>query len=303
MIREFVGHIVKFPLSIVNNIYTRSYYGKGLRCPNVKVDDLRDENILIISPELDNATIGMGGTLFKYKEMESNKTLVAFMNVEAREDLARKKKTEAMEVFKEFNIDNIYFIEGEASEDEKVAKLIELIRVEEPSRIYTPFLFNGENSHLESTRILLKALEICDENFKNIWMYEVDTPNDLRLINRVVSLDRDIFKSKKKVYRHFKSNKNKGFDAFNIIDRRKSLLVASKSSYAAETFIRLGLKTAKEIDEMLLSTGFTTDEIKGVSSQMDLLSAFLQNKERKRVYNNNLNYILKGKFINSQGDE
>ncbi len=293
MIEGLVGSVLKLPLKAANLIYTKAYYGKGLRCPNVVVDHIEDENILIIAPELDSAIIGMGGTLLKYREMEASKSLISFEN----------KADEVDKIAEIYGIDKVYCLEyvRNREEDLLVGELLEILRERKPGRIYTPFLFNNNKEHIKITRALLKSLEIYNEDFKSIWMYEAGTPNDLRLINRVVTLDREVSREKEEVYKVFEASK-KGFDAFSILDRNKGLLLEDKA-YGAETFIKLRLENAKEVDRMLINKGFESKDIKGITNQFNLISGFLSNKEKRNRYNNNLNYVLKGKFISSKGEE
>lgn len=303
--------ILKYPLRIVNYFYTKLYYSKGLNNLGNKVDDIDDEeDILVIAPHVDDETIGLGGTLLRYKEMDNKKSLVYVADGSGavtdltKEELVEKRKGEAREVGAIYGIDDINFLDQpdgqvNSNKEDVVEKLYKIIEKKNPDRIFMPFLFDGHIDHIESSRMALKAINRWNKSFDNIWMYEVNTPNDLRLINRVITLDKDIFKKKIGIYDIFKSQDVMGFDAFTLVDKRKGLLVSADTP-AAETFIKLDLNTAKEVDKILKEEGFKPEHIRQLSSQYNLILAFLKNKGLKKRYNNNLNYVLKNMYIEEE---
>lgn len=302
MIKEVAKFIFKYPMMFLNRIYTKSYYGKGLRSPNYKLDDIGSEDIVIIAPHLADETIGLGGSLLKYRDLDSRKTLV-YVTRGDQEEQAR----EIEEISRIYRLDRVEFLNldsggVEAGSSQALPKLVEILRETRPGKIFTPFLFDGSSDHIESTRLLMRALEAYDRDFKDIWMYEINTPNDLRIINRVNSLTREDFLEKRKIYRIFKSRRDIGFDVYSLMDRNKALL-AEGGAYGSETFIKISLATAKEVEEMLREKGFRPDYVERLESQFSLPLAFMKNKGRKMIYNNNLNYLLKGKFAGVKGEE
>lgn len=306
MIRKLIKIVSKYPLKGVNYLYTRRYYSKGLKSLGWKENDIGDENILVIAPHVDDETIGMGGTLLEYKNNNNNKTLVyvadgsGSVSELTKKELILKRKNEAEKIKKIYEIDNLYFLEQpdgkvDSKNEEIVEKLYKIIKKENPERIFMPYLFDGHIDHIESTRLTLKAIEKWDNDFNDIWMYEVNTLNDLRLVNRINTLSKDIFEEKKKIYRVFESQKVMGFDAFLLADKKKKYIL--NNGYAAETFIQMDLKTAFEIDDVLKEKGFKPEQIRQLSSQHNMMLSFTKNKKLKNIYNNNMNYILKGKSL------
>lgn len=311
LIRTLVKAVLKYPLGLVNFAYTRNYYSEGLKSLGWKENDIGDENILVIAPHVDDETIGMGGTLLKYRKKAGQKSLVYVADGSGsvtdmtKEELVEARKDEARRIQDIYGIDDLYFLEqpdGQVdSRDEKVIeRLYEIIKKENPDRIFMPYLFDGHIDHIESTRLTMKAIKKWNKNFNDIWMYEVNTLNDLRLINRVNTLDRDIFAQKKEIYKVFESQGVMGFDAFMLADRKKRLIL--NQGYAAETFIKMKLRTAFEIDEILREKGFEPDQIRQLSSQHNMMLSFLKNKGLKRKYNNNMNYILKAKYLEEEDE-
>lgn len=308
---EFLELVFGVPLQMINSLYTKSYYGKGFRCPDIKIDDLKDERTLIISTYLDNETVGLGGTLFKSENFKSEKSIIYIAN-EYKEnkkldkaEFKRIRDKEAYKIKDIYRIKDIYFMDIDQgkvnSEDtQTVDRIVDILKEKKPERIYTPFLFSGNKDHMEATRMLIRALEIYDKDFKNIWMYEITTPNDLRIINRVTNLDRETYSRKKEVYKEFELKKYRDFEIHNFMDKQKASLLENVKAYGAETFIRLSLTSVKAVEEMLLNTGFEPEHVGKLTSQLDLLPAFLKDKSRRMKYNNNLNYVLKGRFIQSK---
>lgn len=296
---QLLKKAIELPLDLLNDMYIKSYYKKGIKCPDMRVDDLKDEKTIILADEFESETIGLGGTLLKSKTLNSEKTLVYITN---QDKYSEEEESILMEKIKKlYNIGEIVRIkDDDASSSEK---LVDLLRKVSPSRIYTPFLFNGSERQIRVTKILLEALKMYDTEFRNIWMYESSTPNDLRIINRLISLNKEEYMQKTEIYLNFKRNRNEDFDAYGVIDRNKALLLGDTRVYAAETFIKLSYKSAKDAEKILLDKGFKSDDIYGFTNKMNLLSAFLKKKNKRILYNNNLNYALKASFIESQEED
>ncbi len=306
MIRKLVKLVLKYPLIMGNYLYTRNYYSSGIKSLSWMENDINDEDILVIAPHVDDETIGMGGTLLKYRDKDTEKTLVYIADGSGsvtdltEEELVQKRKKEARKVQEIYKVDNLYFMEqadGQVNSKDEIAfeKLYEIIKKVNPDRIFMPYLFDGHIDHIESTRLTLNTIEKWNKDFDDIWMYEVNTLNDLRLINRVNTLDKSIYEEKKNIYKIFESQDVMGFDAFMLADRKKRLIL--QKGYAAETFVKLDLETAFEIDNILKEKGFNPEEIRQLSSQYNMVLSFFKNRKLKKEYNNNMNYILKRKHL------
>ncbi len=312
LVKKLAKLVLKYPLRLINSIYTRSYYSEGLKSLGWKIDEIsKDENVLIIAPHVDDETIGLGGTLIKHRNLGFNGTLVyvadgsgAVSNL-SEEDLINVRKEEARKIASIYGIEDLYFLDHKDcnvnfKDQKSVDKILKILKELNPDRIYTPFLLDGHVDHINSTKLLLRALSIWNRSFDNIWMYEVNTPNDLRIINRVISLNKKEFKEKEQMYKYFKSQGVMGFDAYSLLDKRKALLTKNINTYAAEVFIKLSLETASEVSHMLEEEGFRPDMLRQLSSQYNMMLAFLKNSRLKRKFNNYLNFILKEKIIEGE---
>ncbi len=286
----------------MNFIYTRYYYGRAGQGLTFIDNQLEDDKVLVISPHVDDETIGMGGTLLKYRNRGARISLVYITDGSgsvsdlSKLELSKARAKEAREVQESYGVGELYFLDQldgsvNSEDQEAVLRLVEILDIEKPRKIYTPNLLDGHRDHIASTILLLKAIEIWDRDFKNICMYEVNTMNDPRLINRVTRLDESLYKEKASIYRIFKSQDVMGFDAFLLMDRSKAKLISG--AYGAEVFLLVSLEEAKKIDQILLEMDFKPEKMKQLASQYNLLISFFKNRSRKQAITNEILRAIK----------
>ncbi|MEY8304009.1 PIG-L family deacetylase [Anaerosalibacter bizertensis] len=303
MFKKIIKKILKYPLIFINHIYTYFFYKNQSKQKEYLIDDMfeKSKKVLIISPHVDDETIGLGGTLIKHKKAGDEVCLVYVSDGGgsttelSKSEVIKLRKKEGEKLGEVLNINSIYFLDEpdgyvDSSKEELIEKIEEILEIESPEIIYTPFLIDGHKDHVESTKSVLKAIESWNSNFANIYMYEVNLPISLTNINSVSLLDKTTFNEKKKLYDIFKSQWAMGFGVFNLIDRRKSLII--KKGYAAEVFVKGNLYQFKKVNSVLKEEGFKPQQFRQLSSEYNLLLSFKKNRQLKKKYNKVVNYIF-----------
>ena len=295
MAKKIIKAILKYPLILVNKVYTYFYYKNSKVNENYIVDDMfeGEKNILVVAPHVDDETIGAGGTLIKHRN-RSDRISVVYVSdgggsttEGSREELIAERKREGMGVKDFLLAQSIYFLDEpdgnvNSNNDELVDKLVQILEKVNPNIIYTPFLIDGHRDHVETTKGVLKAMEKWNNDFSNIYMYEVNLPFKPSLINSISTMDKKIYEEKEKMYEIFKSQWAMGFSVFSLLNRRKRLIVGE--SYGGEVFVKTNVESSIKIMEFLNQSEFMAEHFKQLSSEYNLLMAFSKNSELKEKY-------------------
>lgn len=302
--KKLLKGLLKYPLQIVNRIYTYFYYKNNKVGENCNINNMFIDSgkVLVLSPHVDDETIGLGATLLKYKALATEMSLVYMTDGGgsttdiSREELVSIRKKEGMEVKEAYGFETIYFLDEvdgrlDPNREKLINKLVTILETENPTIIYTPFLLDGHRDHVGTTKALIKALKIWNKTFKNIYMYEVNLPIEPKLINSVHIMDKSDYMAKDEIYKIFKSQWVMGFNAFRLLDKRKRYLF--NEGYGGEVFVKVDLQTLLEIEDFLDREGFKPEEFKQLSSHYNLLLAFNYNKALKSKYNEGIYEIIK----------
>ena len=301
--KRLIKILLKYPIKLVNYIYTYFYYKNSEANKGIKIDDMleKKEKILVFSPHVDDETIGLGATLFKHKQMGCEMALVYMTDgggsttETSREELIDIRRKEGEKVKEAYGFESIYFLdEIDGQLDSKkiklIHKIINILETEKPNIIYTPFLLDGHRDHVGTTKALIQALKTWDENFEKIYMYEVNFPIMPKLVNSISKMEEEEYIKKGKIYNIFISQWAMGFDAYRLLDRRKKYI--TNSSYGAEVFVRVDLETLLEIEKALEEEEFVPEQFRQLSSHYNLLFAFRNNKDLKEKYAERINAIF-----------
>ncbi|NLX61110.1 MAG: PIG-L family deacetylase [Tissierellia bacterium] len=305
MVKKIIKILLKYPLKIANSIYVNRFYRKNLGRV-YEIDNIIDhlDSILVFSPHVDDETIGLGGTLLKGKNIASKMALVymtdgrgSTSNLSSHR-LIEERKREGCRVKEAYGFEKIYFLDEpdgglDSTKDKLIEKIVDVLDKEKPTIIFTPFLIDGHRDHVETTRLVIKALEKWDTSFSRIYMYEVNSPILPKLITSLTTMGPSLYNEKGKMYAIFKSQWAMGFDAFRLMDRGKRLLIEENKTYAAEVFVKADVNTAKAMDLALEAEGFNPNDFKQLSSQYNLILSFMKNKKKKKELSDRVYGILK----------
>ncbi len=308
MVKNLAKLILKYPLKLVNRIYSYYFYKKSPKRDNIEIDAMiaTGEKVLVLSPHVDDETIGLGGTLLKHKKV-GNKMALAYLTDGggstsdlSRVELVNKREKEGKKVKEVYGFDNLYFLDEldgqlDSSKEELIEKIIDILEEEKPTIIYTPFLIDGHKDHVETTKALLKALKVWNRNFDKIYMYEVNCPIMPLLINSLSIMDECLYNNKGEIYKVFTSQWAMGFEVFRLLDRRKRLIL--KEGFGAEVFVKTNFKYLSYMEDMLKKEGFKPEYFRQVSSEYNLLLSFRTNRILKEEYSRKIDSILSKKII------
>ncbi|MCF6460446.1 PIG-L deacetylase family protein [Clostridium sp. Cult3] len=311
MLKKIIKIILKYPIMLVNNIYTYHYYKKSSNNENYEIDDMigKDERIVVFSPHVDDETIGLGATILKHKKANHQMTLVyltdgggSTSNL-SREDLIQSRRKEGEKVKDIYGFHRVYFLDQidgnlDSSKDELISTIANLLSEEKPTIIYTPFLLDGHRDHVETTRSIMKALKIWNRDFDKIYMYEVNCPIAPELVNSISIMDEKLYDEKGHMYHIFDSQWAMDFNAFRLLDRRKRYI--ANRGYGAEIFVKVDLDILIQIEKALEEQGFKPEEFRQLSSRYNLLFAFRTNRGLKEDYNRQVKNILQVDLQNNK---
>jgi len=306
VLKKIVKLLLKYPVKTANRFYVREFYTNGPKRDKYEVDSIVDalDRVLVFSPHVDDETIGLGATLIKCKAIGAQMALVYMTDGSgstselSRKELVEERKKEGYMVKESYGFHSIYFLDKpdgklDSGDNELIDRIVDILKVEKPSAIFTPFLIDGHTDHVETTKSVIRALEKYDEKFDRIYMYEVNCPISPQLITNITSMDYALYNEKESKYSIFKSQWAMGFDAFKLLDRAKGLLSDKKNEvYGAEVFVKADLDVLKSIKEALESEGFNPEEFKQLSSDYNVILAFRRNKDKKEKLNSRVSDIL-----------
>ncbi|NMB26678.1 MAG: PIG-L family deacetylase [Tissierellia bacterium] len=303
MFKKLTKIMLKYPIRFINHIYTYFYYKNNNVREGYKIDDMigEGERVLVFSPHVDDETIGLGATLLKHKEADNQRVLVyltdgggSTSNL-SREDVIKERKEEGGKVKDIYGFREVYFLDEadgalDSEKQELITKIVNILDKEQPTIIYTPFLLDGHRDHIETTRSVIKALEIWGKDFDIIYMYEVNCPITPILVNSLSIMDESLYNKKGEVYHIFDSQWAMDFSVFRLLDRRKRFI--AKSGYGAEVFVKTDLNTLIEIERELKVEGFRPEQFRQLSSHYNLLFSFKTNKDLKKRYSDKIDRVL-----------
>ncbi|WP_077369797.1 PIG-L deacetylase family protein [Anaerosalibacter sp. Marseille-P3206] len=297
MLKKIIKAILKYPLILINRVYTYFYYKNSEANENYLVDDMFEgkNKVLVVAPHVDDETIGAGGALIKHRDNEDTISIVYVSDgggsttEHSREQLIEERKSEGMGVKDFLHGKSIYFLDEpdgsvNSNSEELISNLVKILEVENPSVIYTPFLIDGHTDHVETTKSIIKAVERWNSDFSSIYMYEVNCPIIPKLVNSICSIDKNTYDEKENMYKIFKSQWAMGFSVFSLLNRRKKLIVGE--SYGGEVFVKTNVESSIKAMEALRENGFLPEQFKQLSSEYNLLMAFRRNADLREKYSN-----------------
>ena len=303
LVKDFAKILLKYPLGLVNYIFLYLYY-KYSKKGKVTIGEMFEpgsKKILVLAPHVDDETIGLGGTLIKHITY-GNEVVCLYITDGAgsltdrtRDEIIAYRKKEAKQIQKTIGISNIYFLDepdGKVKASEALRdRILQIIRRENPRIIYTPFLIDAHNDHVETTEALGMALKKWDENFKNIFMYEINCPIIPELINSISIMDSDLYKRKEHLLNIFESQQVMAFDGFMLLNRMKGLLTAGKG-YGAEAFVKTDAIRLNKTCKHLNHKGFSCSSFRQLSNRYNLLLGFVKGYSYKNELSKEIKDIL-----------
>jgi len=303
MIKKLIKIILKYPLRVANYIFVYLYYRLKKKPLDLDNNFLKIENsrILIISPHVDDETIGLGATLLNHASNKNHIEIVYISDCSGSvshlnpKEVMDIRKEEAMEVKEAIGVKNVIFLDepdGKITPNNGlVDKLNSILNEVKPDLIYMPFLIDGHSDHIATTKASLEALKLWDANFNNIVMYQINCPILPSVINAINTIDKDQYMKKKNLLDIFKSQYVMGFNAFLLVNRMARLIL--NQGYAAEVFVKCSADKAEAMEDELKRLDFSTTRFRQLSSEYNLLTSFIKGYSYKEQLSNAVKYSKK----------
>ena len=132
----------------------------------------KGRRILVLSPHIDDETIGCGGTLSKHSSAGHSVTVLFLA------DCTEERKNEAEEAGKILGISKKIYWEYQSKTldqfPEIIGRLSEVIKTSDPDLVYIPSFVDRHNDHVTLNYYFSQALKNLKSNFM-IYSYEVWT--------------------------------------------------------------------------------------------------------------------------------
>jgi len=303
VVKKMVKLILRYPIMVVNHIFLYFYYriSKKGKYTTEGMFSEKKQNVLVFSPHVDDESIGLGATLIKHSKNGDKITCVYVSDGGAsdtslsKEEIIALRKEEAKIIKQVIGFENIVFLErpdGKVkAEQTLIDEILNQIEQAKPDIVYTPFFIDGHTDHIETTTAVTIAMKKWDENFSNIYMYEINNPITSELVNSLCIMNYELYEAKKELLHNFKSQKVMGFDAFLSLNRMKRLI--GNKGYGAEVFVNTNVKGLTLIHDSLEREEFKPSYFRQISSEYNLLISFMKSYSIKKIYNRKIADILK----------
>jgi LmbE family N-acetylglucosaminyl deacetylase len=157
--------------------------------------------VLVLAPHTDDEVFGCGGAL-KLHTLQKDPVKIVYLTSLSRSRKKRQKEAEA--ATKILSISDLIFLnnfDGKLAVNKKtVLELVRIIKAYQPRIIYVPTFLDPHPDHLNTAKILAKALEFLNYQCW-IFSYEIWSPI---YVNRLVIIDK-VLNFKKRAIKIYKS--------------------------------------------------------------------------------------------------
>jgi LmbE family N-acetylglucosaminyl deacetylase len=286
-------HLMKlaspFVLAVTKKILSSYYQG------NLPLQQLqKNEKILIFAPHIDDETIGLGGTLIRYKELNAEVHVVFVTNGAKsngsvkRDTISAQRVLEIETIRDDLGISDIYYLDyddGEVYKQAKSSDFLEFIEKVKPSLIFTTPFIDAHLDHVHTAHAVAEAIKHSAHKPRNVFEYEINCPFPPNNINYLVDISK-AYNKKVELTKVFKSQVI-AFDGFHLLALLKSNLAENSNVKAVEGFILSSPEMFIQKSAKLKGVNLMRFDhvFKQVNRSVTLLWALFKNyQEKKRYY-------------------
>jgi LmbE family N-acetylglucosaminyl deacetylase len=278
-----------FVIALTKKILGNYYQG------NMQLELLQNnEKILVFAPHIDDETIGLGGTLIRFKEFNAEVHVVFVTNGSKSNGSVKRDNISAQRVLEIetirddlgiFDISYLDYEDGEVYKQAKPADFLRFIEKVKPSLIFTTPFIDAHLDHVHTAHAVAEALKLSDHKPRSVFEYEINCPFPPENINCLVDISKE-YNKKVELTKVFKSQVI-AFDGFHLLALLKANLAEDSKVKAVEGFILSSpdmfvQKSAKLKNANLMRFDHV---FKQVNRSVTLLWALFKNyKEKKRYY-------------------
>ncbi|WP_101773383.1 PIG-L deacetylase family protein [Peptostreptococcus faecalis] len=245
--------------NVYNKIYLNSYYKKNKINHNYELLDLnmKNKNILVMSPHQDDEIIGLGGTLARLSENNNitvlfltDGSLISYENFPKKISAIRKKESDEVSSILGTNTSTLNFTNTTLDiERKKLENSIEsMLKDNKFDIIFTPSVTDCTSDHRETSFALLNVLKSNKGDYLELYFYEINNSLQAGSINCISSLNINDIMSKRKLLDIYRSQKYIDFSIICINDREKRKMFRN-NCYAVEIFHKLDFENMRSIIE------------------------------------------------------
>lgn len=294
MLKKIIKLIIKYPIILLNRVYIFLYFKTNkAKLENREIECTKNDKIIVLAPHVDDETIGLGGTLVKYSKQNIAMSLVYMTDGsgsttdKSKEEIIKERMEEGHRIKAAYGFQNIYFLEQidghlNSNDEALLDKLENVLNHEKPTVIFSPFLVDGNNDHIETTKALSKVLKQLNNKVANIFLYQVNTVIEPKIVNTISVLDKTIYNEKSDKYKIFESQWAMGFSIFNLLSRARSWNYSI--GYAIEVFVKLSALQLEQSIILFSEKKFNPNDYKQISSEFTLIKAMEKSKKEKQYY-------------------
>lgn len=235
MWKDTLAEILYYPIKWYNIFNIKKMYGKK-NFNDLKEIELPLGETLVISPHVDDETIGMGGLLLGNKKQNANVDLIYLTDSSGSKpikglDIKQERKLEAENLVKTLGIRSLKIFDAENNNVNKytsqtASELEDYLKDKDYKNVFIVTPHDSHYEHRWCNYVFRKALEDLQLEF-NIYLYEVSSFIPDHMINSYFKIDK---KGKEKLFEIFKSQKaGMDFDIFLQLNRFKGRAFNEKS--------------------------------------------------------------------------
>lgn len=251
MWKDTLAEVLYYPIKWFNIFNIKRMYGsKSFK--DLKEIKLPLGETLVISPHVDDETIGMGGLLLGNKKYNDKVDLIYLTDSSGSKpikgvDIKAERKAEANALAKELGLRSMKIFDAENNNVNKftsqtASELEDYLRDKDYKNVFIVTPHDSHYEHRWCNYVFRKALEDLHLDY-NIYLYEVSSFLPDHMINSFYKIDES---KKEKLFKIFKSQKvGMDFDIFLQLNRFKGKAFNEKSY--VELFANLNTDEYKEM--------------------------------------------------------
>lgn len=235
MWKDTLAEILYYPIKWFNIFNIKKMYGRK-SFENLKEIEIPLGETLIISPHVDDETIGMGGLLLANKKHNDLVDLIYLTDSSGSKpikgiDIKAERKAEAEVLVETLGIRSLKIFDAENNNVNKytsqtASELEDYLRDKNYKNVFIVTPYDSHYEHRWCNYVFRKALEDLHLDF-NIYQYEVSSFLPDHLVNSYFKINE---KEKEKLFKIFKSQKvGMDFDIFLQLNRFQGRAFKEKS--------------------------------------------------------------------------
>lgn len=235
MWKDTLAEILYYPIKWFNIFNIKKMYGRK-NFENLKEIEIPLGETLVISPHVDDETIGLGGLLLANKKHNDLVDLIYLTDSSGSKpikgvDIKAERKAEAETLVKTLGLRSLKIFDAENNNVNKytsqtASELEDYLRDKNYKNVFIVTPYDSHYEHRWCNYVFRKALEDLHLDF-NIYQYEVSSFLPDHLVNSYFKINE---KEKEKLFKIFKSQKvGMDFDIFLQLNRFQGRAFKEKS--------------------------------------------------------------------------